>query len=161
MLEVKKILSDLILETGCNRSLLFEFSNGTSNLAGLPFLFINATSESLSFGTQSVISFYQRLNICLFADFIFELESKGYFHVNDIESIKNTHQVMYKLLKQDNVTSMTAYAIYGLNDIIGYIVIYTTDGKIMVRNQVLPRLAEAAQRVSALLNLDDLEEIAN
>ena len=160
-MEVSKVLSDLILDTGANRALLFEFSNGTSNLAGLPFLFVNATSESVSFNTSSVANSYQRINICLMADFIFELETKGYYHVDNIEEIKTIYPALYSLFKQDNVTSVTAYAIYGVNDLIGYIIIHSVNGKILTRGEVLPQVAEAAQRVSALLNFDDLEEIVN
>lgn len=161
IMEVSKILSDLILDTGANRALLFEFSNGSSNLAGLPFLFVNATSESVSLGTSSVVTSYQRVNICLLADFIFELETKGYYHVDNIEDIKNIYPAMYSLLKRDNVTSVTAYAIYGVNEVIGYIIIHSINGKILSRGNVLPQVAEAAQRVSALLSFDDLEEIVN
>ena len=67
---INKNLSNLIVETNTDRALLFEFSNGTSNLAGLPFLFISATSESVSVGTQPVASIYQRINISLFSNFI-------------------------------------------------------------------------------------------
>ena len=161
IMEVSKVLSDLILDTGANRALLFEFSNGTSNLAGLPFLFVNATSESVSFNTSSVANSYQRINICLMADFIFELETKGYYHVDNIEEIKSIYPPLYSLFKQDGVTSATAYAIYGVNDLIGYIMIHSINGKILTRGEVLPQVAEAAQRVSALLNFDDLEEIVN
>ena len=161
IIEVSKVLSDLILDTGANRALLFEFSNGTSNLAGLPFLFINATSESVSLGTPSVVSSYQRLNICLMAEFIFELETKGYYHVDNIEDIKDVYPALYSLLKRDNVTSVTAYAIYGVNELMGYIIIHSINGKILTRSEVLHQVAEAAQRVSALLNFNDVEEIVN
>lgn len=161
IMEVSKVLSDLILETGANRALLFEFSNGTSNLAGLPFLFINATSESVSFGTPSVVTSYQRVNICLVADFIFELETEGYYHIDNIEDIKTTYPALYGLFKQDGVTSATAYAIYGVNEVIGYIIIHSINGKLLTRGEVLHQVAEAAQRVSSLLNFDDLEDIVN
>lgn len=161
IIEVSKVLSDLILDTGANRALLFEFSNGTSNLAGLPFLFVNATSESVSLGTPSVVSSYQRLNICLMAEFIFELETKGYYHVDNIEDIKDVYPALYSLLKRDNVTSVTAYAIYGVNELMGYIIIHSINGKILTRSEVLHQVAEAAQRVSALLNFNDVEEIVN
>lgn len=161
IIEVSKVLSDLILDTGANRALLFEFSNGTSNLAGLPFLFVNATSESVSLGTPSVVSSYQRLNICLMAEFIFELEIKGYYHVDNIEDIKDVYPALYSLLKRDNVTSVTAYAIYGVNELMGYIIIHSINGKILTRSEVLHQVAEAAQRVSALLNFNDVEEIVN
>lgn len=156
---VKKILANLITEIGANRGMVFEFSNGTSNLAGLPFLFINATNESVSFKTPSVIGDYQRINICLLVDFIFELETKGYYHVDDIETIKYTFPQLYGLLKKDGVTSITAYAIYGVNEFIGYITVHSINGKILTRDETLSKVAEAAQRISSLLNFNILEEI--
>jgi len=159
IIEVSKVLGDLILATKANRALLFEFSNGTSNLAGLPFLFVNATSESLTYGTASVVNSYQRINVCLIADFIFELEEKGYYHIDNTEDIKNLYPALYSFFKNDQVTSATAYAIYGVDEALGFIIIHSVNGKIMKRSEVLPQVAEAAQRVSALLSFDDLEEI--
>ena len=95
------------------------------------------------------------------ADFIFELETKGYYHIDNIEEIKSVYPALYSFFKQDGVTSATAYAIYGVNDLIGYIIIHSVNGKILTSGEVLPQVAEAAQRVSALLNFDDLEEIVN
>ena len=155
--QIQKILSNLLVETDGDRALLFEFSNGKSNLAGLPFLFLNATSESLSVNTSSVAHMYQRMNISLFADFIIELEKTSYFYAEDIEDIKCKYPFIYNLMKPNGVKSMLFYSIYGVDDTLGFIVLTSTK-KTFARKDALPVLAEKVQMVSSLLNLEDLEE---
>lgn len=155
--EIQKILSTLLKETGGDRALLFEFSNGKSNLAGLPFLFINATSESLSIGTSSVAHLYQRINLSLFANFVQELEEHSYFYVENVEEIKDTYPFIYNFVKPNGVKSMLFYSIYGVEDTLGFIAL-TSTRKTFLRKDTLPKIAETAQMISSLLNLDDLDK---
>lgn len=157
--EITKTLSKLVVDTNADRALLLEFSNGTSNLAGLPFLFISVTSESLSMGTSSVAHIYQRLNVSLFADFVSDLEDASYFYAEDLEEIKLTYPFIYNFMKPNNVKSLLFYSIYGVNDTLGCIVLTSVNGKTIARKDALPEVAEAAQKISSLLNLEDLEEI--
>ena len=154
---IQKALGELLIETNGDRALLLEFSNGTSNLAGLPFLFLNATSESLSVGTSSVAHLYQRINISLFADMINELEETSFIYISDIETIKDTNPIVYNFVKPNGVKSMIFYSIYGLNDTLGFIVVTSTK-KYFSRCDVLPKMAEKAQVISSLLNLDELDD---
>lgn len=156
-IQIQKILSELIEDTNGDRALLFEFSNGISNLAGLPFLFINATSESLRSGTSSVAHLYQRINVSLFADFITELEEKGYFYIEDIEEIKNVYPFIYNFVKPNGTKSMLFYVIYGVDDALGFVILSSVREN-FTRKDTLPKIAEVAQKISALLNLEDLEE---
>lgn len=155
---ITKILSDLLVDTHGDRALLFEFSNGNSNLAGLPFLFLNATSESLAVGVHSVSHNYQRINMSLFADFIVELEDKSYFYAADIEEVVTKYPFIYNMMKPNGVKSMLFYSIYGVEDTLGFIVLTTVKDKTITRQDTLPAVAEAAQMISALLNLENLEE---
>ena len=154
---IQKALGELLIEANGDRALLLEFSNGTSNLAGLPFLFLNATSESLSAGTSSVAHLYQRINISLFADMINELEETSFIYISDIETIKDTNPIVYNFVKPNGVKSMIFYSIYGLNDTLGFIVVTSTK-KYFNRCAVLPKMAEKAQVISSLLNLDELDD---
>ena len=52
--QIRKELKHLAEETHADRTLLFEFSNGSSNLVGLPFLYLTATCEILTPTTESV-----------------------------------------------------------------------------------------------------------
>ncbi len=159
--EITKILSELLVDTNGDRALLLEFSNGSSNLAGLPFLFISATSEALIPGVSSVSHIYQRINISLFAKFILELEDKGYFYTEDIISFKEDYPFIYNFMHPNNVKSALFYSIYGVGQTLGFIVVTTTNEKTFARQDVLPRCAEAAQVISSLLNLDELDEKIN
>lgn len=159
--DISKSLSDLTLSTNVNRALLFEFSNGSSNLAGLPFLFINATCESLNHGSDSIAYAYQRINVSLFADFISEIEEKSYFYAKYPEEIKETYPIMYSLFKQHNAGSVLFYAIYGINEIIGLVFVSVPKEKTFERSDVLPYVAETAQRISNLLNLENLNNSMN
>ena len=155
---ITKILSDLIIESSGSRALLFEFSNGNSNLAGLPFLFINATSESLSIGTSSIGHLYQRVNISLFADFILELEDNNYFFIEDLENIKTEYPFVHTLFKPANIKSAIFFSIYGVNERLGFIMLASSEEDTFIKDDILPLVVEAAQKISALLNLDNLEE---
>ena len=157
-IKINKVLSDLVVDTNADRALLFEFSNGTSNLAGLPFLFISATSESISPGTASVSHLYQRINISLFAKFIVDLERSGYYFTEDICSDKNELHSLYNFLKSTGVKSIMFYSIYGVNDTLGFIVLTSINNKILLRKDIISKVAESAQVISSLLNLEELED---
>ena len=139
--------------------MLFEFSNGSSNLAGLPFLFINATSESLSVGTPAISLTYQKLNVSWFANLIFELEDKSYFYAKHIEETKDLYPSFYAFLQNDNVESVIYYSIYGVDEPIGYISLTSVKGKTLEGSDTLPKMAEAAQKISSLLNYGDIDEM--
>lgn len=155
---IMKILSDLIIETKSDRAILFEFSNGTSNLAGLPFLFINATCESLSFGSTSTAHLFQRVNVSLFANFILDLEDTNYYFVNDIEELKNTCPYIYSALYSSGVKSAVFYSIYGVNEKLGFIMVGSNKENFFEKAKVFPDIVGASQRISALLSFEDLEE---
>lgn len=147
--EITKSLSNLVLECKVDRAVLFEYSNGTSNIAGLPFLFINSTYESLDINSSSICPDFQRVNSSILANFIFKLEEHSYFYFKDIESIKEEHNYLYSLLKKNDVKSALFYAIYNDTGMIGYIGILSHNE--FEREDTLPQVAEEAQRVSSLL----------
>ena len=154
--EITKVLSNLILETNSDRALLLEFSNGTSNLAGLPFLFVNATSESLSVGISSVAQSYQRINVSLFANFLLDLEDKSYIIINDIEEIQNKYPYIYYLLKSSGVKSAVFYSIYGVSEEIGFIILESSQRNTLGRDETLSEIMESAQKISSLLSFEDI-----
>ena len=158
--KINKILSDLVIETEGDRAIIFEFSNGTSNLAGLPFLFVNATYEAISYRTVSVAASYQRVNVSLIADFILDLEDNNFYFCESIEEMRETCPYIYNALHSGRAKSAIFYSIYGVNNKLGFIAL-TSISKIFDKNEVLPEIAEAAQRVSSLLNFEELEEGIN
>lgn len=156
-----KIRSELLYlaqEIKADRVLVFEFSNGSSNLVGLPFLYMTATYEVITPGTATVSTQYQRVNTAIVAEFLEALESKGYFYARNIDEIKETFPVAYNLMKPNGVHSALFYTLYGVDDTIGFIVATTVKQHEFTREDTLPRIAGTAQIVSSLLNFDSLHE---
>lgn len=156
--KVRAEILELAEEIRADRVLVFEFSNGTSNLVGLPFLYVSATYEVTTPGTAPVAMQYQKVNAAIIAEFIEELEEKGYYYVRDIADSKEKYPILYSFMYPNNAHSALFYTLYGVNNTIGFIVATTVNKKEFTREDSLPRIAGSAQIISSLLNFDTLRE---
>lgn len=123
-------------------------------------MFISATYETLSFRAPSVAHLYQRINVSLLADFILDLEDNNFFYTGNIEELRNSSPFIYNTLKTSGAKSAIFYSIYGVNNKLGLVAL-TSITKVFDKNEVLPAIAEASQRISSLLNFEELEEDIN
>ena len=155
--EIQKVLTDLLTDLNADRALLFEFTNGTYNLAGLPFLFLNATSEALSKNTISAANIYQKINLSLLADFTTELEEKGYYLVKDMEDERLKHPVLHSFISVTNAKSALFYPIFKDNTMLAILAVSSVNGQAVCKDCV-PRVSKATQRLSSLLSFGDLKQ---
>lgn len=155
---VHEILDDLAEQTNADRALVFEFSNGTSNLVGLPFLFMSAAAEVVTHRAQPVSSHYQRLNISLAASFLVKLEEEGSIFMKNLSCSQLEYPIWTYLLGQDDVKSAMFYSLQGVDEPIGFILLSTTNasGKILDKEVCMPEVARAAQKISTLINFNEL-----
>ena len=156
--KVRAELSELAQEIKADRVLVFEFSNGSSNLVGLPFLYMSATCEVVTHNTPSVSSQYQKINTAIVAEFLERLDEKGYYYVKDIEECKVNCPVLYSFMKPNGVHSALFYSLYGVDDTIGFVVATTVNEREFSREVSLPRVAGTAQIISSFLNFDTLND---
>lgn len=155
---VHEILDELAEQTEADRAVVFEFSNGTSNLVGLPFLFMSAAAEVVTHMATSVSTNYQRMNISIAASFLTSLEEEGLIYVKDITEIQTEFPVLTHFLKKDDVKSALFYILQGVDEPIGFIALSTTDasGKILNKDAAILETAKAAQKISTLINFNEL-----
>lgn len=156
--KVRAEILELAEEIRADRVLVFEFSNGTSNLVGLPFLYVSATYEVTTPGTAPVALQYQKVNAAIIAEFLEKLEEKGYYYVKDIEDSKEEFPILYSFMHPNNAHSVLFYTLYGVNNTIGFVVATTVNKKTFTREDSLPKIAGSAQIISSLLNFDTLHE---
>lgn len=154
--KIRKELSQLAGEVHADRALLFEFSNGTSNIIGLPFLYATATAEVVASGVSPVASQYQRINISLITDFLEKLEDKGYYYIEDLKNYESDYPILFNYMGPNGVNTALFYTVCGLKDILGFIVVTTVGDNKFTREEALPRVAESAQIISSLLNFEKL-----
>ncbi len=120
---VKDNLTDLAKVTCADRALVLEYSNGTSNLVGVPFLYATATAEVVTPGTDIVSAQYQRIPLNLFSGFIYKIEREGFIFISDLESIKCEYPILYKMLKENEVREIAFAAIQGEDEVVGIVVV--------------------------------------
>lgn len=155
---VHEILENLATDTDADRALVMEFSNGTSNLVGLPFLFMSAAAEVVTPNTPPVGPNYQRLNLSIAANFLIDLEDHGYVYIEDLKAEQDKYPILAHLMLPNNVKSAFFYSLQGVDETIGFLVITTTtmNGKTIDKYEAMPYIARAAQKVSTLLNFTEL-----
>lgn len=156
--KIRTEILEVAEEIKADRVLVFEFSNGTSNLVGLPFLYVSATYEVTTPGTPPVALQYQKINAAIMAEFLEELEEKGYYYVRDISEAKEKYPILYNFMAPNGAHSALFYTLYGVNNTIGFVVATTIKDKEFTRSDALPKIAGAAQIISSLLNFDTLHE---
>lgn len=120
---VKDNLTDLAKVTCADRALVLEYSNGVSNLVGVPFLYATATAEVITPGTDIVSAQYQRIPLNLFSGFIYKIEREGFIFISDLESIKCEYPILYKMLKENEVREIAFAAIQGEDEVVGIVVV--------------------------------------
>lgn len=156
--KVRAEISKVAEEIGADRVLVFEYSNGSSNLIGLPFLYASATCEVVSPGTSPVSHSYQKINTSIVATFLEKLEDKGYFYFKDIEEVKDDFPILYDFMKPNKVKTGLFYTLVGVNDTIGFIAATTIKDNSFTREESLSKIACSAQKISSLLNFDELHK---
>lgn len=155
--EIQKVLTDLLEDLNVDRALLLEFANGTSNLVGLPFLFLNATSEAVSHNTVSAANVYQKVNLSLLANFLAELEEKGYYFVENVEDERLKHPVLHSFISVANAKSVLFYPIFKDNLMFAILAVSAVRCPALTK-ECVPRISKATQRLSSLLNLEGLKQ---
>lgn len=156
--DVHEILQDLAEHTATDRALVFEYSNGTSNVVGLPFLFMSAAAEVVTPNTQPVGANYQKVNVAIASKFLLQLEEEGYIYIPDLDATRNEFPILSYLMAPNNVKSAFFYSLQGVDETIGFLVITTikSSDKIINVHLAMPLMARAAQKVSTLLNFSEL-----
>lgn len=154
--EVREELSCLAKKLNVDRTMLVEYSNGSQNLVGLPFLYLNATNEFVKPGVNSISYKYQRTNTSIFASVIEDMEILGYLYIENVENVKDTYPVLYGMMKSDKAESALLYPLYGMDNSIGFIEIM--DKNTINKKEAVPTIANAAQRISSLLNFDEIND---
>lgn len=157
--KVNEILYDIAEKTHADKVLLFEYTNGTSNLIGLPFLFASVAAEVTKPGVPTVISQYQKINTALIANFLVDLEEQGSMYVETLDDIKDRYPSIYMMMKPNNTRSALFYMIQGVDDTLGFIGVSTIGDNKLSKKEVLPEVAKVSQLISSIWNFDELSEL--
>lgn len=158
--EVQTILSDLAEETGANRAIVFEFSNGTVNLVGLPFLFMTAAAEVATPGLPLIGPRHQRLNTSIISSFLIKLEKEGTIFIDRNVPIPEEYKLLSQVMERADINDALFCSMQGIDEAIGFIVLVTTksSGNKLSQHNAALALNRATQKIGSMINFDEIEE---
>ena len=149
--KIRENLISLKNELNADRVYVLETHNGGSNLAGLPFLYVDLTYAE----PKNVLSWLEneyknvRLSRYPWASAVFE----NTFWSAPIEDLEELDPELYYRLKNEDVDYMAAIMMYGTYNPSGVIgVVYTDRSKAPSRKEINKILIKYCSTLSALFN---------
>lgn len=101
---IQNEIDNLLYRTGANRVLLLQYHNTKNSLSGLPFIYLTATNESLTYNTTPVSGGYETLKTSLYP-FVSYLSKHKYFCGDIVELEKYDKALAYRM-KGNDVTHL-------------------------------------------------------
>lgn len=99
---IQSELENLLYRTGANRCVLLQYHNTKNSLSGLPFIYLTATNESLTYNTKPVAAGYETLKTSLYP-FIGYIATHKYF-CGDIETLEKYDKALAYRMRGNDVT---------------------------------------------------------
>lgn len=138
---IRTELKDLRLSLQADRTFIVEAHNGGSNLASLPFLYVDMTYEETGVGVPPLMGAYRNLSLQKYS-FFQEIYSETYWF-GHIDELKEVDELFYLTVKGDGVNYIGLLVLYGKNSVIGAIGVEYCDepkvSKSMIHNEMLKR----------------------
>ena len=162
-IDVQEILQDLAERTNANRVILFEFSNGSSNIVGLPFLFMTASAEVATAGLNLMSQRHQRINTSIIAGFLTKLEKEGRIFIDRSSPILDEYNIIKQIMHNADIGSALFYSVQGMEEAIGFLAIICNEssGNNIDFQKAVISAGKASQRISSMINFDEITKIEN
>lgn len=150
--QINVILNNLLLQTNADRCMILEMHNGTNNIAGLPFVYVDATYSVTREGVESVDEDYTNLNMSRFYFFTHIINKEKWGgNVKEVESIDRKYA---NRLRSNNNEYISVSIIHGNSMPIGFLLVSYTNTNNINYEMLDKSLHKAGQRVSNILNME-------
>lgn len=149
--EIRTNLIKLRNELNADRVYILETHNGGTNLAGLPFLYVDLTYAEPKSSLTWLESEYKNVRLSRYP-WATELYQNGYYSEPN-EYLKDLDPELYFRLKAEDVAYMAAIMMYGKNNPSGVIgVVYTNEDKKPSKDEIHRILIKYSNILSNLFN---------
>ena len=101
---IQSEIDDLLQKTGADRVLLLQYHNTKNSLSGLPFIYLTATNESLTYNTAPVSGGYETLKTSLYP-FVNYIAKHKYF-CGDISELEKYDKALAYRMRGNDVTHL-------------------------------------------------------
>ena len=148
---IRQNLTALRAELNADRVYILETHNGGTNLAGLPFLYVDLTYAEPKSAYEWMESEYKNVRLSRYP-WATELYQNN-FYAEPVEYLETLDPELYYRLKNEDVVYMAAIMMYGTYNPSGVIgVVYTSNDKIPSKKEIERTLMKYCSTFSNLFN---------
>lgn len=122
-IEIKKLMNDFIINNDLSRTMTLEYSNGSSNFAGLPFLYLSFTNESTLVGNNYLSLTTDRLNSTLFSQLIIDLDRNRFLIFNNYKDAEKKYPILDCIFENIDIKSIAFSLISGRSGDLGILIL--------------------------------------
>lgn len=148
---IRQNLIALKAELNADRAYILETHNGGSNLAGLPFLYVDLTYAEPKSAYQWLESEYRNVRLSRYP-WATELYQNN-FYAEPVEYLEHLDPELYYRLKNEDVVYMAAIMMYGTYNPSGVIgVVYTSKDNVPSKEEIRRVLMKYSSTFAVLFN---------
>lgn len=148
---IRNELKDLLIKLGATRASVCEMHNGTNNLAGIPFLYMDMTYEEKSPEVDYVTDEYHNFNMGKYPFMTAHFDGKTW--IGSIEDVEKEDEHLAAKLKLGDSKYGAWVILRGVHSVIGFLCVTFSDKDDHPdKATIMAELTESAQLISSLLD---------
>ena len=152
---IRNELKDVLIKLGASRVSVCEMHNGTNNLAGIPFLYLDMTYEEKTPSVDYITDEYRNFNMAKYPFIPNHLNNGSW--VGSLEEVAKEDGHLTSKLTYGNSKYGGFVVLRGKNSIIGFLcVAFDRINNLPSKAEILSTLSSSAQVISSLLDKQDL-----
>jgi len=148
---IRNELKDLLIKLGATRATVCEMHNGTNNLAGIPFLYMDMTYEEKSPEAEYITDEYHNFNIGKYPFMTNHFDSKSW--IGSIQEVEKEDEHLAAKLKLGDSKYGAWVVLRGMKSVIGLLcVTFNDENEHPDKATIMSSLISSSQLISALLD---------
>lgn len=159
--KIRSELKDLLIRLGATRAAVCEMHNGTNNMAGIPFLYLDMTYEEISPKVNYVIDDFKNFNLAKYPFIAAHIKDTHW--VGSIEDLKKEDPYLASRIEFNDTEYGAVMVLRGSNSsMIGLLVVTFNynDEDLPTEDEIFGALASSSQLLSTLLDKACLMELS-
>jgi hypothetical protein len=159
--KIRSELKDLLIRLGATRASICEMHNGTNNLAGIPFLYLDMTYEEISPQVNYVIDDFKNFNLAKYPFIASHIKDTHW--IGSIEELKKEDPYLASRIEINNTEYGAVMVLRSSNSsMIGLLIVTFNynDEDLPSEDEIFGALASSAQIMSTLLDKASLMELS-
>lgn len=148
---IRSELKDLLITLGATRASVCEMHNGTNNLAGIPFLYMDMTYEEKSPDVDCITDEYHNFNMGKYPFITSHFDGKSW--IGSIDDVEKEDEHLAAKLKLGDSKYGAWVILRGVNSVIGFLCVTFNDKDDHPdKATIMSELMDSAQLISSLLD---------